>query len=105
MMARTTWLVLLVLLSVFVGCRDKDLLEVKVRTDFAAGDHTFEDGLNSGIEKAQMKKDYQQNLVVITFDFDTARTSSDPRRSAGLLYRASSTRRGDRWVIEALIRR
>lgn len=79
--------VVLMLAVLLVSCRSDDELEVKVRTDFAAGDRSFENGLNEGISNAKMKKDFTQNVIVITFDFDVAKIKSDSRRSAGLLYR------------------
>lgn len=87
MKAKAGVCVLLVLAALLVSCRSDDELEVKVRTDFAAGDQAFENGLNEGISNAKMKKDFEQNAIVITFDFDVAKIKSDPRRSAGLLYR------------------
>ena len=63
-------------------------LEVKVRTDFIAGnDTTFVDGLNVGIGNARMKKNFTENLIEVTFDFDTSKIKSDPSRSHGLLYK------------------
>jgi len=68
--------------------RTEGELEVKVRTDFIAGsDTTFVDGLNVGISNARMKKNFTDNLIEVTFDFDTSKIKSDSSRSFGLLYK------------------
>jgi hypothetical protein len=88
-MARYVYLgFMLTVVVTVLGCRDKDALKVKVRTDFSVGkDTSFVDGLNSGISNVRMKKKYAENLVEITFDFDTAKATSDQSESFGLLYR------------------
>ncbi len=87
------WLIAVVVVALglagfgLTGRKDGEL-EVKVRTDFIAGtDTSFVDGLNSGLSNPRMKKNFTDNLIEVTFTFDTKKISSDPARSYGLLYR------------------